>query len=515
LSWHDEVEHIVRARQLAQEMGGPARIQRQHDAGKLTARERIGLLLDPGSFEEIGVLADHVSRREALADYSAPADGVVTGMGSVAGRTTFVLAEDFTTLGGSVGRTGMRKRHRIRELAARELAPIVYLLDGAGARTQDFVNAGWVGGEPFLQMARMSGVIPQVVGVLGPLAGDPALEVPLCDFKVMVKGSGMLAAAGPPLVAAATGIELSKEELGGWRLHTRTSGTVDIAVDDDADAIAAIRTYLAYLPGSCYELPPEAPASEPSGSPEDLLTLVPQNRKQPYDMRGIIKCLADADTMFELQAEYGRALLVGLARIEGHVVGVQANQPMVRAGAFGAEEADKCFHFLQLCNSFNIPVLFLTDVPGLMVGTAAEANATLRRGLRIASVMAYMRTPTVSVLIRKAYGMGAVVMNGPGGNQSLTLAWPSTEFGAMPAHGGVAAAHRRAISAAGDPAETEAAIERQYASMGGVLDAARAFDFDDLVDPRETRSRVARAFRRARVRQQTQLGPWQYSGILP
>lgn len=516
MDWRAELDEIASRRTRAQELGGDERIRRQHDAGKLTARERIDLLVDEGTFEELGMLAGHTSQRAEMRDVVAPADGVVTGVGQVDARATFVMAEDFTTLGGSVGLTGMRKRHRVRELAERERCPIVYLLDGAGARGQEFVNAGWVGGEPFLHMARMSGVVPQIAGVMGPLAGDPALEVPLCDFKVMVKHSGMVAAGGPPLVAAATGAQVTKDELGGWEMHTKVTGMVEAAVDSDEEAIAVIRRFLSYLPANCWELPLRAPEfAEPARHSDELLKLVPENRKQPYDMHAVIDCIVDAESFFEIQPAYGGALIVGLTRLEGMVVGIQANQPLCRAGAFGAEEADKSVRFLQLCNSYNVPVLFLTDVPGFMVGPAAEAAGTLKRGLRIASVMAHMRAPTASVLVRKAYGMGAVAMNGPGGNQSITLAWPSAEFGAMPAHGGVAAAHGRAIASSGDPGAAREELEQRYLQLGNPFDAAKAFDFDDLIDPRETRARVAAAFRRAEPAQRLALGPWTYHGIFP
>jgi acetyl-CoA carboxylase carboxyltransferase component len=364
MSWKPEVEEIERRRALAREMGGEERVARQHARGKLTARERVERLLDPGSFEEIGILADHTSQREEMKGISAPADGVVTGAGEINGRPVYLFSEDFTVLGGSTGQTGLVKRVRMRELALQERVPLVYLLDGAGARAQESILGGWAGGGHFLLQSKMSGIVPQVAGILGPLGGDPALEVPLCDFKVMVKGTAMVAAGGPPLVRAAIGHEVTKEELGGYAVHTEISGVVDNAAVDDGDALDMLRRYLGYMPQSCWELPPREETGEDTfRSEESLLEIVPRNRRQRYEMRRVIDALIDRGSFFEIQPGFGRALLVGFARIDGEVVGIQANQPMVRAGAFGAPEADKAFHFLQVCNSFNVPIVFLTDVP--------------------------------------------------------------------------------------------------------------------------------------------------------
>jgi acetyl-CoA carboxylase carboxyltransferase component len=513
MSWKPEVEEIERRREVARQMGGEERIRRQHERGKLTARERIDRLLDPGSFEEIGVLADHTSQREEMKGVSAAADGVVTGSGEIHGRPVYLFSEDFTVLGGSTGQTGLVKRVRMRELALQERVPLIYLLDGAGARAQESILGGWAGGGHFLLQSRMSGIVPQVAGILGPLGGDPALEVPLCDFKVMVKGTAMVAAGGPPLVRAAIGHEVTKEELGGYEVHTQVSGVVDNAADDDPAALDQLRCYLGYMPQSCWELPPRRESGEdPLRRDEALLEIVPRNRRQRYDMRRVIEALIDGDTFFEIQPAFGRALLVGLARIDGEVVGIQANQPMVRAGAFGAPEADKAFHFLQVCNAFNVPVVFLTDVPGFMVGPASEREGTLRRGLRVAFALAHTRVPTVSVVIRKAYGMGAVAMNGPGGGQTTTLVWPSAEFGALPVEGGVDAGYRRSIEADADAREK---LEERFRAFGSPFEAAKVFNFDELIDPRDTRPRIVRALRRARARRAQSTGPWTYHGIVP
>jgi acetyl-CoA carboxylase carboxyltransferase component len=515
--WGAEVEEIERLRDRARLMGGEERIDRQHARGKLTARERMEQLFDPGTFEEIGILADHSSVRPNLKDYYAAADGVITGAGDINGRPAYAFAEDFTVLGGTTGRTGGAKRNRLKDMAGRERVPLIYLLDGAGARGQEAIFGGWASGKHFLVQARMAGQVPQVAAVMGGLGGDPALEVPLCDFKLITRHTGMLATGGPPLVKAALGMDISKEDLGGWRISARDSGVIDNVAEDDPDALRQIRTYLSYMPQNCWELPPVAESTDdPFRRDEELLHIVPRNRHRPYDMRRVIDAIIDRDDpFFEIQPLFGPALLVGLARIDGHVVGIQANQPKVRAGAIAGAEADKACHFISLCNAYNIPIVYLTDVPGFMVGPATEREALLRRGLRVAWVLAHNRVPSVSVVIRKSYGMGAVAMNGPDGGQVATLCWPSAEFGALPVEGGVSAAFKRQIEESENPEETLAAAHDEYRSMNSPARAARVFNFDELIDPRETRPRIVRALRRARLRQGQTTGPWSHFGIFP
>jgi acetyl-CoA carboxylase carboxyltransferase component len=514
-SWQGEIDELEQRRARARELGGPERIQRQHDRRKLTARERIDYLLDEGTFDEIGLLADHGSHRPDMADVTAPADGVVCGAGEIDGRPVYLFSEDFTVLGGSVGQVGFRKRMRVRELAQRDRVPLLFLLDGAGARGQEYTMGEWPSGEHFALQAQMSGVVPQVAAILGGLGGDPALEVPLTDFKVMTKHEGMVAAGGPPLVESATGIKVTKQELGGYKVHTERSGVVDNAVDSDEEALDQVRTFLSYLPSNCWELPPRRDSFEdPFRRDEALADVIPRERTRPYDVMRVIEGLIDHDSFFMIQPRYGRALVVGLARIDGEVVGIQANQPKWRAGAFGAQEADKATHFVALCNSYNIPMIFLSDVPGFMVGPKSEEEATLRRGLRLAWTMSYMRVPTISVLLRKAYGMGSVAMHSANAGQVATLAWPSAEFGALPLDGGVKAAYKRTLDEEQTAEEIEAVKER-FAAFGNPLDAAKAFNFDDLIDPRDTRKRIVRALRRARAAQAQQLGPWRHHGIFP
>jgi len=504
--WQEEIDAVERRRQRAMELGGPERVKRQHDRRKLTARERVDYLLDPGTFDEVGALADQGSHRPDMKDVYAPADGVIAGAGEIAGRPVYFFSEDFTVLGGSVGQIGFEKRMRVRELAQRDRAPMLYLLDGAGARGQEYTLGEWPSGKHFTLQAQMSGIVPQLAAILGGLGGDPALEVPLCDFKVMTRHEGMLAAGGPPIVKAATGEDVDKLTLGGYKVHTERSGVVDNAADSDEEALDQLRAYLGYMPQNCWELAPDvASTDDPFRRDELLADVIPRERTQPYDMRIVIDTLIDQGTFFEIQPKYGRALITGFARFDGAAVGIIANQPKWKAGAFAAQEADKLCHFAQVCNSYNLPMIFLTDVPGFMVGTKAEQEGVLRRGMRVHWVMAHNRVPTVSVLLRKAYGMASVAMNSAGAGQAATLAWPSAEFGALPLEGGVAAAFKGAT----------AEVEDRFRAFGNPIDAARAFNFDDLIDPRDTRPRIVRALRRARGGQVHDLGPWRHHGVFP
>jgi acetyl-CoA carboxylase carboxyltransferase component len=508
-SWATEADQIARGRDAALAMGGEQRLKQQHDRGKLSVRERVDLLFDEGTFEELGILADAAPNGE----YAA-ADGLVVGHGQIDGRLAFVVANDFTVMGGSDGKIGRRKRLRVFELALRMRCPVVYLIDGAGARAQEAVGDEWPSGPELIAMLKLSGLVPQVAAVLGPAAGGPALWPPLSDFRIMVRGTGMLAAGGPPVVESATGSRPSKEELGGWEVHGLKSGLIHHGVDSDDEAIAVVRRYLSYMPSSCWAPPPSVGTDDdPYRRDEELLSVVPRQRRRAYDVRTIIKHVVDRDSFFEIQSTFARALVVGFGRFHGRVVGIQANQPMVRAGALGAAEANKSAHFLEVCNSFNIPLLFLTDIPGMMVGRDAEVSGVLQAGVRAAFVMARMRVPTISILIRKAYGMGSVAMLGPGNGQLGTFAWPSAEFGGLPLEGGVNAAYRSRIEQSEDQEGSRADLRREFAARTiGVIQAAKRFDFDDLLDPRETRERIVRLLQRA---PEVEPGPWMRSGITP
>jgi acetyl-CoA carboxylase carboxyltransferase component len=414
-------------------------------------------------------------------------------------------------MGGSVGTVGMLKRHRIIGLAERLRVPIVWLFDGSGARANEWMRAGWAGGPHFPAMARLSGIVPMVAGIMGPCAGDPALMAALCDFVVMVRDTSMLAVAGPPLVRAATGVQIGIQELGGVDVHVRRSGVADNAAADDEECVALLRRYLSYFPTNAGAPPPAVVATDdPERRDEALRSLVPRESRRPYDMRVLLNAIADTDSVIEVKPEYAGSLLTCLGRIEGHSVGFVANQPLRMAGALDARASDKLTRFVQLCDAFHLPLVFLTDVPGLMVGRDAELAGTLRHGVRIAHAFAFATTPMVSVIVRKAYGMGAVAMCGQGAGQVLTLAWPSGDFGAMPLRGGVEAAH------GGELASTDRrAVESLYDGVGDPLSAAAAFNFDDLIDPADTRPRIARWLRAARAGGRTPSAPVTRTGIMP
>lgn len=516
MTWKPEIEEAQLRRQRALAMGGKEKIARQHAQGKLTARERLALLLDRDSFTELGMLATHQSQRPEMQGVYTAADGVIIGYGRIDSREVLIGAEDFTVMGGSVGMTGIIKRERVLELAHQTKVPTVWLLDGSGARANEWVRGGWVGGRHFTMMSQLSGIVPQIVAAMGPCAGDPALMVPLADFVVMVKGTSMLAAGGPPIVEAAIGEKVSKEDLGGSSVHCYISGVGDNEAEDDEECLQLIRRYLGYFPTNVYTLPPRLETGDdPERREEELLSIIPRNRKRPYDMMRVIRHIADRDTVFEIKPHYGRSVVTCLARMDGEVVGFIGNQPLQLAGIIDGAASDKMTHFIQLCDAFHIPLIFLSDIPGFMTGSVSEREATLRRGLRIAYAMAFVTVPKVSVVLRKAYGMGAVAMCGHLSGQVLTLVWPSGEFGALPVEGGVSAGHKSALETAGDQTRTRAELESYYNQFGSPFSTAETFNFDDLIDPRETRPLIIRALRAARAGNTAPLGPKTRHGIMP
>jgi acetyl-CoA carboxylase carboxyltransferase component len=513
----DLIEELQQRRTASLELGGKKRVARQHDQGKLTARERADLLFDSNTLEELGQLATHVHTPvTTIPDKNTPADGVITGFGKIEGRPAAVIAEDFTVLGGSLGINNFRKKCRMIELAQRDKLPIVWLFDGAGARTDEFIGEGLAPMHHFMAVARLSGVTPQVAGVLGPTAGDSSLLAAMMEFIVMVEGTAMLAAGGPPLVKVATGEDVTKEELGGADLHCRISGVGDNKATDDHAAITQIRRYLSYMPTNAYQYPPYvAPDDSTDRCDDELAGILPANRRRPYDMMKIIERVVDRGSFFAIKPDYAKMMITGLARLNGHAVGIIANQPKVMAGAITAAAGAKHRHFMDLCNAFHLPVVFLMDTPGVMTGPQSEKEGALRAGMAIAHSFAFARVPLLCLTVHKGFGYGAAAMGGLGGGQSTALAWPSADFNAIPLDSGIQAAYRAVLAAAADPATEQARLEAELGALCGAFPSAEQFKIDDIIEPRETRPRLILALERALSQRAQAPVPATRSGVLP
>ena len=499
-------------------LGGEQRIERQRSAGKLTVRERVDLLLDPGSFEEIGQLASHAHTPvPKVAGKRTPADGVVTGFGRIDRRIVSVVAEDFTVLGGSVGTNNLIKKRRMVELAGRDQVPLVWLFDGAGARTDESVGGGLVPMHHFMEIAKLSGTVPQVCAVMGPVAGDSALIAAMMEFIVMVEDTAMLAAGGPPLVESATGETVGKEELGGADLHCRISGVGDNRAENDADAITQIKRFLSYLPTNAYQYPPALPrdADVQAQAQEVLREIIPENRRRPYDMYRVIELIADQDSFFEIKPDFAKMMITGFARLNGQAVGIIANQPKVMSGAITAAAGTKHRHFMDLCNAYHIPIIFLMDTPGVMTGPKSEQEAALRVGMTIAHSFAYAQVPLFTLVLHKGFGYGACAMGGYGAGQSAVLAWPTADFNAIPLESGIKAAYRADLEAAADPAALQAELESKFTDLCGAFPAAEQAKIDDIIDPAETRPRLIAALERVLMRRHKPAEPVARFGVMP
>jgi acetyl-CoA carboxylase carboxyltransferase component len=495
--------------------GGEERIARQHAAGKLTARERIALLIDDGTFTELGIHGrPHFSQR-AMDGREAPADGVITGYGRVDGRLVAVAAYDFTVMAGAMGMTGEIKVARLRELALTKRIPLVWLLDSAGARIQEAVGSLFAGtGALFREESIMSGVIPQVAAVMGPCAAGTAYIPGLADFVPMVSGQGSMALAGPHLVRAAIGEDVTPEQLGGARVHCRQSGVGDVECADDAECIAVIKRYLSFFPASCEQPPPVLPASDPVDRREDaLLDVLPESNRKPYDMYDVIRLIVDDGEWLDLKPKWARTVITCLARMGGRPVGIVASQPRQLGGILDNDSADKAARFVTLCDAFGIPLVFLVDVPGFMVGTKVEAAGIIRHGAKMLHAVASATVPKVTVLIRKAYGAGYYVMNGRAYEPDLIVAWPSAEISVMGAEGAVEIVFRKQVEDAEDPAAKRAELIAAYRGLIDVYVAAGNGMIDDVIDPRETRPTIIRALELSESKKVER--PWRRHGVTP
>ena len=509
------VEDLRERREKARMGGGPERIAKQHEREKLTARERLDLLIDAGTFIELGIHGrPHFSQR-AMEGVEAPADGVVTGYGKVEGRLVAVCAYDFTVMAGSMGMTGELKVSRLRELALQKRIPFIWLLDSAGARIQEAVGSLFAGsGHLFREEVVMSGVIPQIAALMGPCAAGTAYIPGLADFVPMVKGRGSMALAGPHLVKAVTGEDVTQEELGGSRVHCRKSGVADLEVSSDEECIRAIKDYLSFFPQNCEQPPPLREARDPvERMDEELLDVLPDSNRKPYDMYEVIRRIVDDGLHFDLKPQFAKTIITCLARMGGRPVGIVASQPKQLGGILENDSADKAARFINLCDAFGIPLLFLQDVPGFMVGTKVEQAGIIRHGAKMLYAVSRATVPKITVVIRKAYGAGYYVMCGKAYEPDLIVAWPSAEISVMGAEGAVNIIFRKQVEAAEDPDAKRAELVANFQEIIDPYIAAGNDMVDDIIDPRETRPVVIKALEMAASKRVER--PWKRHGVMP
>lgn len=511
VSWKPEVDEIERRRARAREQGGPEAVARQHEKGRLSVRERVQALVDPGSFREYGEVAGH---GEPGAEGFTPAN-LVVGLARVDGRPCVVAGDDFTLRGGAYGPAGLRKAQFADELAIRRRVPLVRLLEGGGASVEGASGVRGRSGYDLVSDSPLNRLcvealasVPVVCAALGPVAGFPAARLVASHFSLMTRKTAQVLTAGPLLVERALGRRVTKEELGGAEVHLR-SGVVDNGADDEADAFRQIRSFLGYLPSHVGEAPPVRPADDPADRrEEELLSLVPRSRRRAYKMRRLVELVVDPGSFFETSPLYGRSQITGLARLAGHPVGVLANDCHHEGGAMTARGARKVRRWVETCDAFHLPVVSFVDEPGFMIGTEAEREATIRFGMEAIFAVAQSRVPWLAVVVRKAFGVAVGAHVGP---RATVLAWPSAESGALPVEGGVTLAFRREIAAAPDPEARRRELEEELAAAQSIFPRAGDFGVHDLIDPRETRPRGCAWVEEVQGELHAQLGPRAWS----
>ncbi len=508
---HDIIRQLDEKRHQARLGGGEKRIEAQHKKGKLTARERIELLLDPDSFEEWDMFVEHRCTDFGMEKQSPPGDGVVTGHGTVNGRLIFVFSQDFTVFGGSLSESHAEKICKIMDQALKVGAPVIGLNDSGGARIQEGVAslAGYA--EVFQRNVLASGVVPQISMIMGPCAGGAVYSPAMTDFIFMVKNTSYMFVTGPDVVKTVTHEEVTHEELGGAMTHNSKSGVADKAFENDADALLQLRRFIDFLPMSNREKPPVRSTPDRSDRVEmSLDTLIPDNPNKPYDMKELIGKVADEGDFFELQADYAGNILTGFVRMEGSTVGVVANQPMVLAGCLDIDSSKKAARFVRFCDCFNIPVLTFVDVPGFLPGTAQEYGGIIKHGAKLLYAYGEATVPKVTVITRKAYGGAYDVMSSKHLRGDVNFAWPSAEIAVMGSKGAVEIIFRQDI---GDDKKIAARTDEYAARFANPFIAGHRGFIDDVIMPHNTRVRVCRSLRMLAGKELE--NPWKKHGNIP
>ncbi len=487
------LRELQRRREEALAGGGARRIEAQHARGKLTARERIALLLDEGSFEEYDMFVEHRCTDFGMDKRKIPGDGVVTGWGTINGRTVYVFAKDFTVFGGSLSETHAAKICKIQDMALRNRAPIIGLFDAGGARIQEGVAALGGYGEVFFRNVQASGVIPQISVIMGPCAGGDVYSPAMTDFIFMVRGTSYMFVTGPDVVKTVTNETVTAEELGGADVHCARSSVADGAFDNDLEALLQVRRLVDFLPANNASAPPRLPCFDDGGRVEPSLdSLVPANPNQPYDMHELIEKVVDEGDFFEIQAEFAANIITGFGRMEGMTVGFVANQPMVLAGVLDADASRKAARFVRFCDAFNIPIVTFEDVPGFLPGTAQEYGGLIKHGAKLLFAYAQATVPLVTVITRKAYGGAYDVMASKHIGADVNYAWPTAEIAVMGARGAAEILYRKDLDDAEKTAAHIAHYEKRFANP--FVAAERGY-IDDVIQPRNTRQRLTRALR--------------------
>ncbi len=505
------IRQLDEKRSAARLGGGEARIEKQHAKGKLTARERIELFLDPGSFEEWDMFVEHRCTDFGMEQQSTPGDGVVTGYGTVCGRLIFVFSQDFTVFGGSLSAAHAQKICKIMDQAMKVGAPVVGLNDSGGARIQEGVDslAGYA--DVFQRNVLASGVVPQISMIMGPCAGGAVYSPSMTDFLFMVKDSSYMFVTGPDVVKTVTHEEVTAEELGGAVTHTSKSGVADLAFENDVEALLMLRRFVNFLPASNKDKPPVWPTEDEADRKiPSLDTLVPQDPNKPYDMKELITKMVDDNDFFELQPDYASNIIIGMARMEGSTVGIVANQPMVLAGCLDIDSSKKAGRFVRFCDAFNIPIITLVDVPGFLPGTTQEYGGIIKHGAKLLYAYAEATVPKVTLITRKAYGGAYDVMSSKHLRGDVNLAWPTAEIAVMGPKGAVEIIFRKDI---GDEEKiTQRTDEYRQKFANPFVAGARGF-IDDIIMPNSTRKRICRSL--SMLRDKDLENPWRKHGNIP
>ncbi len=499
MTWKIEAEGIALRKKMALKQGGKEQIAKQHSKGKLTIRERIGGLLDQDSFEEIGPSSGVANYDHDGNLISFDPANFVLGFGKIAGRSVVVGGEDFTLKGGSPSPSGLRKSVYAEELALEYKIPLVRLHEGSGGSVggssgKNISLPGPVNAPArFRSVAEAMANVPVATAALGSVAGLPAGRLVASHFSVMSKSTAQILTAGPAVVARAMGEQKTKEELGGWKVHTR-NGTVDNGAEDERECFSQIREFLSFFPNNVSELPPVNDCGDPADRAEErLLGIVPRDRRKSFEMRQVIELILDKNSFFEMGRGYGRSQIVGLARLLGQPVGVWANDGKHLAGSMTANGAHKARRFMELCETFSLPIISFVDEPGFMIGSKAESEATIRHGTSAVLTAAMTTVPWASIMVRRSFGVAQAAHYGP---NSFVLAWPSAESGALPVEGGVAVAFHREIAAASDPETKRKELEEEFSKLQSPFPKAEAFAVHDLIDPRSTRAELCKWIKR-------------------